>query len=58
MDWFSLEEVKKTPKNEVIILDNNKEMLFSTDNLDFIKIKDIALKGSPEIAKVNNSYFL
>ena len=44
---------------EVIILDNNKEMLFSTaDNLDIIKIKDISLKGSPEIAKVNNSYFL
>ena len=54
-----LEEVKESSKNEVIILDNNKEMLFSTgDNLDIIKIKDIALKGSPEIAKVNNSYFL
>ena len=54
-----LEEVKESSKNEVIILDNNKEMLFSTgDNLDVIKIKDIALNGSPEIAKVNNSYFL
>ena len=53
-----LEEVKESSKNEVIILDN-KEMLFSTaDNLDIIKIKDIALKGSPELAKVNNSYFL
>ena len=37
-----LEEVKESSKNEVIILDNNKEMLFSTaDNLDIIKIKDI-----------------
>ena len=54
-----LEEVKESSKNEVIILDNNKEMLFSTgDNLDVIKIKDIALNGSPEIAKVNNSYLL
>ncbi|MAH88585.1 MAG: hypothetical protein CMJ06_00815 [Pelagibacterales bacterium] len=54
-----LEEVKESSKNEVIILDKNKEILFTTNsNLNFPKIKEIAVAGSPDITKVNNSYFL
>ena len=54
-----LEEVKASSKNEVIILDKKKNILFSTDTtLDIDKIKDIAIEGSPDIAKVNNNHFL
>ena len=54
-----LEEIKESSKNEVIILDSKKEILFSTDNkLDIEEIKNIAIEGSPDIAKVGNFHFL
>ncbi len=54
-----LDELKESSKNEVVLLDNGQNILFSTDTkLNIDQIKDIAVQGKPEIAKVNNSYFL